>query len=221
MSRLFSAQSRFVLVIVGWLSLIACGFGALAAYASTPGAVGEAPSIWPSDDASGMQLAVDTHTVVLAVHPRCPCTRATINELERTLARADEQPTIYALIFEPGPNDPSHVDESFARTRIAERLGSFPGVVMIADPGSEIAKRFGALTSGHTLVYDTTGSLVFTGGLTPTRSHEGPNTGTASLVELLNGRSAIADQTPVYGCPLCSECPDVALDVCSKSEELP
>lgn len=221
MSNLFSAQSRFVLVIVGWLGLIACGFGALAAYASIPGAVGDPPSIWPSNDAGGMQLARGTHTVILAVHPRCPCTRATINELERTLARAIEQPVIYALIFEPGPDDSADVDESFARTRIAERLGSLPGVVMISDPGSIIAQQFGALTSGHTLVYDATGSLVFSGGLTPTRSHEGPNTGSASLVELFNGRSAIAEQTPVYGCPLCSQCPDIALDVCAKTEELP
>lgn len=207
-----------MLIIVGWLGLVACGLGALANYGATPGAVGEVPNVWPTNTASGLTLAEERHTLVLAVHPRCPCTRSTINELARALGASQEQPTIYALIFEPALEDDTDPDESFARTQIRTRLSDLPGVVMVRDPGSEIASRFGAMTSGHTLVYDADGSLRFSGGLTPTRAHEGPNTGSASLIELLNGGAAIADDAPVYGCPLC---PDSPVTTCPPNEVAP
>lgn len=218
MRYLIDRSRTQMLIIVGWLGLVACGLGALANYGATPGAVGEVPNVWPTDAAEGLTLAQGSLTIVLAVHPRCPCTRATINELERTLARAGEQPTIYALIFEPALEVDTDPDESFARTQIRTRLSDLPGVVMVRDPGSEIASRFGAMTSGHTLVYDADGSLRFSGGLTPTRAHEGPNTGSASLIELLNGGAAIADDAPVYGCPLC---PDSPVTTCPPNEVAP
>lgn len=206
------------LIIVGWLGLVACGLGALANYGATPGAVGEVPSEWPSDASEGLTLAQDSLTLVLAVHPRCPCTRSTINELARALGASQEQPTIYALIFEPALENATDPDESFARTQIRARLSELPGVVMVRDPGSAIANRFGAMTSGHTIVYDADGLLRFSGGLTPTRAHEGPNTGSASLIELLNGGPAIADDAPVYGCPLC---PDSLTTTCPPNEVSP
>ncbi len=206
------------LIIVGWLGLVACGLGALANYGATPGAVGEVPSSWPEHAAAGLTLVQDSLTLVLAVHPRCPCTRSTVNELSRALSASKEQPTIYALIFEPASDDEIDPDDSFARTQIRARLSELPGVIMVRDPGSAIAERFGAMTSGHTLVYDADGSLQFSGGLTPTRAHEGPNTGAASLVELLNGGSAIAEDAPVYGCPLCPESP---MTFCPPNEVAP
>lgn len=193
------------IVIVAWLSLVAVGFGAIASYSARPGAVGDVPRTWPDNAPAGMTLDPDAPTLVLAVHPRCPCTRATINELERALGASPSRATIYALIFEPGPDDPVHADDAFARTSIAARLASLPGVVMIPDPGAEIATRFGALTSGHTLAYTPDAALGYSGGLTPTRAHEGPNTGTSSLIELFNQRAALASDAPVYGCPLCPD----------------
>jgi hypothetical protein len=221
MSRVISPHHRICVLIAVWLGLVACGLGALAGYSSTQGAVGESPQTWPDVAAPEITLSADTHTVVIAVHPRCPCTRATINELERSLAASAEEPIIYALIFEPTPGELEHADEAFARTRIAARLSRLTGVRMIPDPGSALAQRFGALTSGHTLVYDDSGSLVYSGGLTPTRAHEGPNTGSASLVQLLNGGSAVAESAPVYGCPLCPDSPSFELDICSTQEEQP
>ncbi len=192
----------FIVLGAVWLGAIGTGLGLLANYAAEPGQVGEVPQTWPSDP--GLQLADATHTLVLAVHPRCPCTAASINELERALGNVEQLPRVYALIFEPIPGEAGDDQEAFARTRITKRLIQLPGVELVADPGSAIAAGFGALTSGHTLVYDESGQLVYSGGLTPTRAHEGPNTGSATLVSLFNGGDAIAQIAPVFGCPLCS-----------------
>jgi hypothetical protein len=223
-------QNRTIIILIAaWLGLIAAGFGAMASYAAKPGAVGDVPQTWPEDAPASMTLDPEQPTLVLAVHPRCPCTRATINELERALAKAPALPTTYALIFEPAPNDPVHQDESFARTHIANRLAKLPAVTLIPDPGAEIATRFGALTSGHTLVYTPDADLAFSGGLTPTRAHEGPNTGSASLIELFNARKSLASEAPVFGCPLCpndqtdsqTDTPTPAMATCSPTEDLP
>lgn len=213
---------RTIIVATAWLGLVLCGLAALAGYAAIPGEVGQPPQEWPAEDIPPeITLATDAHTIVVAVHPRCPCTRATISELDRSLTNASGVPAIYALIFEPAPGELEHTDEAFARTRIAKRMGQLPNARLIPDPGSAIAQRFGALTSGHTLVYDSSGSLVFSGGMTPTRAHEGPNTGSSSLVRLLSGESAVAETAPVYGCPLCHDGPSLAFDVCSTQEEQP
>ena len=215
-------QNRTIpIVITAWLCIVAVGFGAMAAYSARPGAVGDVPGTWPEHASVDMSLDSDAPTLVLAVHPRCPCTRATINELERALAQSPSQVTIYALIFEPGPDDPIDDDDSFARTSIANRLSALPGVIMIPDPDARIANRFGALTSGHTLVYTPDGALAYSGGLTPTRAHEGPNTGTASLIELFNARASLASDAPVYGCPLCTDAPTAAIVTCSRPKDLP
>lgn len=189
-----------------WLGAIALGIGLLTDYAATPGDTGAVPQRWPTDaPAPPLALAPDRLTVLVAVHPRCPCTRATINELQRAIAAAPTEPAVYALVYEPTrSNNP---EERFARTSITKRLTSLPSVTIVPDPDARIAESFGALTSGHTLVYDPSGSLRYSGGLTPTRAHEGPNTGAASLVDLLHQRDPVATRAPVYGCPLCNDTP--------------
>ena len=70
------------------------------------------------------------------------------------------------------------------------------------DPGGRIARVFGAETSGHVLLYDPEGRLVFEGGLTPSRGHAGDCEGRTSLLNLLAGTAAVVSETPTYGCPI-------------------
>lgn len=226
-SSLFRTRA-LPLLIVGWLGTIALGLGALGHYAATPAPSGQAPLAWPDKAPGGLTLAGDALTIVLAVHPRCPCTRASISELERSVAQAPTPARVYALVFEPEPalNDQGFADsgsDRFARTRIVERLSRVPGVEIIADPGSRIAGRFGAMTSGHAVVYDQGGALRYSGGLTPTRAHEGPNTGSASIRNLIHGSEALAPRAPVYGCPLCPDTPDASAfttpDACPEEDQ--
>ncbi len=203
----------FIPLGVFWLGAIGTGLGFLAEYATRPGAVGDVPGSWPSD--AGLALASDRHTLVLAVHPRCPCTRSSINELERSLSDAEHLPTIYALVFEPVDEMSDTSSDSFAHTNITRRLLELPGVNLVHDSGSLIAQRFGALTSGHAVVYERGGTLVYSGGLTPTRAHEGPNTGSSTLVSLFNGGDALARSAPVFGCPLCSSLDTPEMETCN------
>jgi hypothetical protein len=72
----------------------------------------------------------------------------------------------------------------------------------VEDPEGAAALRFGASTSGQTLLYNDSGRLVFNGGITAARGHEGPNDGQDAVIALLQNRPPLHTATPVFGCSL-------------------
>ena len=62
--------------------------------------------------------------------------------------------------------------------------------------------RFGVAASGQTLLYDTEGTLVFSGGITSARGHEGDNAGRSAISTYLHGGQIPLTQTPVFGCSI-------------------
>jgi hypothetical protein len=73
---------------------------------------------------------------------------------------------------------------------------------VIRDDDGHEAARFGTVTSGQTLLYDTHGHLIFSGGITGARGHAGDNAGRSTLVDLLNRKLTSTTGTNVYGCSL-------------------
>ncbi len=198
MSRL-----RFRLVLLGglvlWAAAVAVGFGRLLEYASTPGATGAAPASWPAD--SPLRPDPDRANLVLFVHPRCPCSRATLDELERLMTRCHGLVTAHVLCYRP-----AGVPEGWERTDLWERASAVPDVRVLPDEGGALARLFGTATSGQALLYDRDGRLLFRGGLTNSRGHAGPGAGTEAVIELLTTGAAGRTQTPVFGCPLSEPC---------------
>jgi hypothetical protein len=72
----------------------------------------------------------------------------------------------------------------------------------LEDPDGEEARRFGASTSGQTLLYSGKGRLLFNGGITASRGHIGPNDGWDAVVSLLQTGTAKHQTTPVFGCSM-------------------
>jgi hypothetical protein len=69
------------------------------------------------------------------------------------------------------------------------------------EKGTEAAK-FVAETSGHTLVFDREGTLLFSGGITASRGHAGDNAGESAVLAALRGETMAQLRTPVFGCLL-------------------
>ena len=188
-----------------WGLLLACGTGYLAAHGARAGEAGATPVAWPE----GIERSGDAWTVLLAAHPRCPCTRASAEELIGALAGAGEAYELIVLAYRPSG------DDAFADTGVIRRLGGLAHARVEDDPDGTIAAGFGALTSGHAAVYDPGGRLRFSGGLTPSRAHVGPNTGAGAVRSLLRGGEAPAARAPVYGCPLDNDDPHPLLGGCT------
>ncbi len=180
-------------LIAIWSVVVVAGFCALWSYAAAPGDNASPPKNWPPLSAI---VRDGRPTLLLFAHPHCPCTRATLAELERLLAVSHDQFDAHILFIAPYGTDSSWRDSELCR--VARRI---PSVTVQEDAARGEAKLFRARTSGTCLLYDSAGRLQFQGGLTAARGHEGDNEGTSSIRSLLNGEPA-ASQTRVFGCPL-------------------
>jgi hypothetical protein len=102
---------------------------------------------------------------------------------------------------------PAGADAAWTESDLWETAGRIPGVTVLADRDGADARRFGARTSGHALLFDNSGKLLFSGGITSARGHEGDNAGRSAILGLVEGRASDLATTPIYGCDLFSEEP--------------
>jgi hypothetical protein len=179
---------------VVWGALVLVAFVGMARLGQAAGALEPAPAKWPA----GVALArTDGRPVmVVALHPECPCSRATVSELERLLAGRAGEVDVHVLFVRP---------QGLARDPVLSSLWSrvvkIPGVTARVDDGGSIAAAFHALTSGQVLLYDGSGALRFSGGITASRGHEGDSAGREAVAAALDGRPAAAGAL-VFGCSL-------------------
>jgi hypothetical protein len=162
---------------------------------TAPGAAANAASQWPTN--SRLVRATDRPTLVLLAHPQCSCTRATLAELGEALARAAVKPKTYVVFLKP-----SSMPDGWEQTDLWASALALPGATVLKDEDGLEAQRFGASTSGQTFLYDSRGTLLFSGGITGSRGHAGDNAGRSSIVALLNYQRASSAATNVFGCSL-------------------
>ncbi len=175
-----------------WVAALLGGFAVLWKYKSTPSTESTAPRHWPQ--ASRIRLRPGRATLVMFAHPSCPCTRASIAELAQLMERLRDRLQAFVVFSADSGNQPTDLWSSAAR---------IDGVTALRDDedGRE-AERFGAMTSGVVVVYDAGGALLFKGGITPSRGHEGDSFGSERILALLNGGEADRADAPVFGCAL-------------------
>lgn len=178
-----------------WLLVAAGGLWVVVAYENAPGEGAAAPSRWPTD--SRLARSTDTPTLVMLAHPQCSCSRASVSELAEALARAGSPAKTYVLFLKP-----TGFSDGWEQSELWKSAAAIPGVTAVRDDDGLEAGRFGASTSGQTLLYDANGALLFSGGITGARGHAGDNDGRSSLVALLSKAGNATTGTRVFGCPL-------------------
>ena len=178
-----------------WIMAVVAGLTVLWSWENTPGAAGDAPAQWPVE--SGLSRAANGPTLVLFAHPQCSCTRASLGEFGEILARATTRPRTYVVFLKP-----IGFGVDWEKTDLWRSAEKLPGVTVRRDDEGLEATRFGVVTSGQTVLYDESGALLFSGGITGARGHAGDNAGRASLVSLLNHGRTDLSLTSVFGCPL-------------------
>jgi hypothetical protein len=192
------AQSTFLyrlFLASVWLVAVLAGMAALVSYSLTPGSEGAPAAHWPQGIA--LPLRADRPTLIMTVHPRCPCSRASLNELSRLMAAAPDSLWAYVLFVEP-----DHAGTPWEQTDLWRTAARIPGVVVSLDRGGQEARQLGAATSGQALLYEPTGRLLFAGGITPGRGHAGDSIGRASILDIVGKLAPARATAPVFGCPL-------------------
>jgi hypothetical protein len=187
------------ILIVGaalWLAGIVAALAWIGAYSNQPGVAGQPPGRWPA--ASRILRVAGRPTLVMFVHPQCPCSRASISELARLLVQDRGLGSVQVVFINP----PGSLD--WAQTDLWGQAARVPGVTVVRDQDGVEARRFGAQTSGQTFLYAATGDLLFQGGITISRGHAGDNPGATMLADLLAHNISAGTNTPTFGCPLFS-----------------
>jgi hypothetical protein len=205
-------QVRIVLVLGAWFAAVVAGFASIERYASRGSPPGKVVETWPRNSILHMDDRAGW-TLMVFMHPRCPCSRATVGELARLAARTGDRCGIVAVFYAPdgAEHDPAWCDSDLVRAARA-----LPGARVGMDPGGRESARFGATTSGAAMLFDRSGRLVFSGGLTASRGHEGDNAGCEAIGAIVLGLTPAATTTPVYGCPISEAACAGGEDTCPK-----
>jgi hypothetical protein len=197
--RFTPSTPAVVLASALWLGLTGAVLLRSAARDATPGEAGVAPARWP--ETTRLPRRAGASTLVLALHPACPCSQASLDELEGVLARATAPITapIMAIVLVVRP---AGLEAPAAEAAALERVRAIPGALAIVDEGGVEARRLGARTSGHVLVFDGEGRLTYTGGITAGRGLRGDGAARQAVAAALDSASTPTPSCPVYGCPL-------------------
>ena len=214
--RSFSVQPRrketllvTTLLGIAWTAGVAFGLRTILSYESKPGKIGAVPSKWPAT--SQIERLTNRPTLIMLAHPRCPCTRASVAELGQIMARLQGKVYAYVLFLHPAQSNAGWEDTGLQRSAAA-----IPGVEVRSDVDGVEARRFGAETSGHTLLFDRDGRLLFSGGITEFRGHAGDNTGERAIESLVNGQAPARTATSVFGCGLANRSQKEDRALCQK-----
>jgi len=170
--------------VVVWCLLVAVGAREIYGYSTTEGGRAATPVQWPAQ--STLAHSTSRPTILMFVHPECPCSRASFSELAAVL-EPDARRALVQIVF----------DDVGGTWDMADRVR---GATRVLDRGGMEAARFGARTSGHVVVYDVSGALRYSGGITGARGHAGDNVGRRTVAKILAGDSASDLAHAVFGC---------------------
>ncbi len=171
------------------------GLWRLAQYEFAAGELRAAPGEWPVE--SGVPRAADKFMLVVAVHPQCPCSRASIGELAKAMARVPGRLKAHVLFVHP-----ARFGEEWARTDLWREAARLPEASVQLDEEGVEAMRFGANVSGEVFLYDPGGRLRYRGGITASRGHWGDNRGRTAVEAVVRGEATELAQMPAFGCLL-------------------
>jgi len=178
-----------------WGLVVGSGVFFLEGYAARPGDSSSPPVRWPEE--SPIRRDVHASTLLIFLHPLCPCSRASVEELGNILNQCGHRVSTYALLCSA-----TDFTEARGRSAIEQDLGAIPNARTWRDRGGTEARRFGAGTSGQVVLYDAQGRLSYSGGITAARGHRGDNYGRAAVIDRILGKAGDHSGSPVFGCPL-------------------
>ena len=183
------------ILITAWGASTVFAMYVMAKHDATPGA---APAI---HDVAILPTS-DKPTLMMFVHPKCPCSRASIEELSTLMAHCGDRVHVKVLFFQP-----STEPQGWSRTDTWQSAGEIPGVTVAADVDAQQARRCGAQTSGQVFLYDTAGKLQYEGGLTESRGHVGENDALDNVESLITSPRPLTTpvRSPVFGCAIYSD----------------
>jgi hypothetical protein len=190
-------KKAWVIGIFVWFAVIGIGFFQLMQYENTPARMLPSQTHWPSN--SRLVMDQSKLTLLMFLHPECPCSRASLLELATAVRPFNDKVKVYLVFYQPSIFPDSWHEES-GLWKSAHQL--IPSASLFVDRDGKEAERFHSAVSGQTLLFDTHHQLLFNGGVTSGRGQEGDSKGKAALTQLLANQSHAFSVSQVFGCPI-------------------
>ena len=188
--RNISRNVAVTFLLLAWAGLVVGGFALLIRYEST------AAPARPARAANRLFTNSDHSTLVIGLHPHCPCSKATVAELNKVLGHAPGKCELVVYAFKPKDEPAAWLESSTIST-----LKKLKARIEVDDDGA-IARDLGLNTSGQIQLYSSQGDLLYNGGITSGRGHEGDNVGAQTVIDLLQKGGSNRKSAPVFGCPI-------------------
>src|SRR5262249_32971066 len=129
-----------------WSGCVGLGLWALFNYALTAPFPADAAPSWPA--ATSLSRDKSHPTLLMFLHPNCPCSRASVAGLSRLLAQAGDRLAVRVVFVRPEGLQPAAEEQT-----LAQLAAEIPDALVVWDEAGVEAERFGAATSGETLLY--------------------------------------------------------------------
>lgn len=181
-----------ILFILIWFIAVASSFHFLMKYSAAEGRTGVINKDWPE---STQLKFKNPYELVVFIHPGCSCSKASLVELSRLVSQESEIASQIVFMKTAKLSSLLEGNDLLAQAR------RIPRATIIFDEDGKEAKIFGALTSGHTFLYHEERGLLFSGGITAARGHEGKSVGQESIQHLLKNKPA-RNIASVFGCDI-------------------
>lgn len=196
LGRLLQHPAAPAIAVVPFCLLTIAGFYLLLRFDATPTRQHYAPSLWP--ETAKIAFPTGKPALLVFLHPLCPCSRATLDELDGVLSELPKTalPEIHLLFVRSIKNPDWNGGELW------NRAARIPNAIRQWDVGGRTAVQFGARTSGATLLYGADRNLLFQGGITGSRGHEGDNVGATRLLAAIESGRRASNLSQVFGCAL-------------------
>jgi len=181
-------RGAVVVAYLGWLT----------AYRFAPGAQERPPHL--ATVSFPASFSSDGFRLVLAIHPKCPYSRASVGELARILARFPDERASVVLVYRPLDQNDDWTDTDLARSAREQ-----PRTQVVVDVCGQYARQLGMRTSGAVILYSPRSEAEFWGGITISRGHHGDNIGSDAIPAILSGRPPARPTAPMFGCAIYEE----------------
>ena len=186
-------QDKVMLMLTAlWALAIAIGFFSMVDYQNSAAVVYQNPS----EISERFNGADNCNVLIMALHPHCSCSRASLSELHKLQSNVGDAVRVYVLVYVPDGQDKGWA-EGISLAQLSRM-----NTEVIYDPGGKICLETGLNTSGETLLYNAQGSLLFSGGVTASRGHAGSNYGIEFLHDAISRKQVERTETPVFGCAI-------------------
>jgi len=177
-----------------WGVAVAFGWYAIGSYGAKAGGSSGPPESWP---AQSQVHRTDRFTLLLFLHPMCPCSKASLAQFSKLVAEFHGEVNPHVLFILP-----VGADDTWQTSGLYKQALEIQDVTVDVDVDRQEAKLFGATTSGGCLLFAPNGKLLFEGGLTIGRGYEGTSEGLHAIGAALKGQDDKRTTAPVFGCPL-------------------